>query len=101
MPDTCYQKTEEWCFKSVTLPIYVLLYHSNQWTDLTKLELLKKYNCSALPLCLAINHTIYYLLNGSFSQADDVNYLIKRLLLMLQPRGTRKIFVGYYVVFLD
>jgi hypothetical protein len=88
MPDTCYEKTENWCSKSVTVPIYILLYHSDQQTDLTKLP--EKYNCSALPLFLAINRSIYYLLNGTFSQAYDVNHLIKRLLLMFRQYITRR-----------
>jgi hypothetical protein len=88
MPDTCYEKTENWCSKSVTVPIYILLYHSDQQTDLTKLP--EKYNCSALPIFLAINRSIYYLLNGTFSQAYDVNHLIKRLLLMFRQYITRR-----------
>ena len=69
MPDT-YKKTENWCSKSVAVPIYVLLCHSNQQTDQ---KLHKNYKCSALPLFLAINCSIYYLINGTFSQAYDVN----------------------------
>ena len=44
----------------------------------------KHYKCSSLPLVLAINRYIYYLLNGTFDQAYIVNHLISRLLLMLQ-----------------
>ena len=36
----------------------------------------KHYKRPALPLFLAINHSIYYLLNGTFNQAYDVNHLI-------------------------
>jgi hypothetical protein len=46
---------------------------------------------SKSPLCLllAINRSIYYLLNASFSQAYSVNHLIHRLLLRLQQYMTR------------
>jgi hypothetical protein len=47
------------------------------------------YKCPALSLVLAISRSIYYLLNGTFNQAYDVNHLINRLLLMLQRYITR------------
>jgi hypothetical protein len=50
-------------------------------------KLLKHYKISAL--FLAINHCIYYLSNGTFNQAYDVNHLIRRLLLMLQQHMMR------------
>ena len=37
---------------------------------------MKHYKCSTLPLILVVNRSIYYLLNGSFNQAYDVNHLI-------------------------
>ena len=52
-------------------------------------KLHKNYKCSALSLFLAINCSIYYLLNGTFNRAYDVNHLINRLLLMLQQYITR------------
>ena len=88
MPAPCNlsEKTENQCSKSVTFCVYVLLHHSNSQFDQ---KLHKQYKCSALPLFLAINHSIYYLLNGTFNRACDVNHLINRLLLMLQQYMTR------------
>ena len=88
MPAPCnlYKKTENQCSKSVTFSVYVLQHHSNSQFD-QKLQ--KQYKCSALPLFLAINRCIYYLLNGTFNKACDVNHLINRLLLMLQQYITR------------
>ena len=57
----------------------------NQWKN-AEFFLLSK---SPLSLLLAVNRSIYYLLNASFSQAYGVNYLIHRLLLMLQQYMTR------------
>ena len=76
------KKTENQCSKSVTFSVYVFLLHSSNSQFRQKLQ--KQYKCSALPLFLAINRCIYYLLNGTFNQASDVNHLINRLLLMLQ-----------------
>ena len=85
-PCNLSKKTENQCSKSVTFSVYVFLHCSNSQSD-QKLQ--KQYKCSALPLFLAINHCIYYLLNGTFNQACDVNHLINHLLLMLQQYITR------------
>ena len=53
-------------------------------------KLHKHYKCSSLPLVLAINRCIYYLLNGTFDQVNVVNHLINTLPLMLQRYITRK-----------
>ena len=76
--------TNKWqSSKSVPVLIHVLphKHHSNTQFDQKPH---KPYKHSALPLFLAINRSIYYLLNGTFTRASDVNHLIYRLLLMLQ-----------------
>jgi hypothetical protein len=74
--------------KSMIVSIYVLPQkpHSNSRFDQKPH---KHHKCSALPLVLAINRSIYYLLNNTFNQANDVSHLICRLLLMLQRYITR------------
>ena len=42
-----------------------------------------------MPLVLAINRSIYYLLNSTFNHSHDINHLINRLLLMLWQYITR------------
>ena len=69
-----------------TVSIYDILYYSNSQID-QKLHSINKR--SVLPLFLAFYRTIYYLLNGNFNQAYDVNHLINRLLLTLQRYITR------------
>ena len=85
-PCTLSEKTENGCSKSVIVPVYVLLQDFNSKIDH---KLGKIYKRSALPLLLAINRCIYYLLHGTFNKAYDVNHLINRLLLMLQRYITR------------
>ena len=72
--------------KSVTVSIYILphKHHSNSQFDQ---KYYKCYKHSALPLVLAINHCIYYLLNGTFNH--DIIHLINQLLLMLQQYITK------------
>ena len=87
-PHNLSDKMENQCSKSATISIHVPLHHSNPQFDQKPH---KFYKCSALPLFLAINRSIYYLLNGTFNQAyDNVNHLINRLLLMLQRYMTRR-----------
>ena len=45
--------------------------------------------CSPLTLVWAINLSIYYLFNGIFDHAHDVNHLINQLLLKLRQYITR------------
>ena len=78
-----YKMTENGCFKSISDPVDALL----QLWIVQKPH--KKFKCSAWPLILAINRSIYYLLNSTFNQAHDVKHLINRLLLMLQQYITR------------
>src|SRR5271168_1609868 len=82
-----YKITKNCCSRSITVPVYVLLCHLHSQI-VQKLH--KNYKHSAPPLFLAINHSIYYLLNGAFNQAHDVKHLINRLLLMLQQYITRR-----------
>ena len=49
----------------------------------------KYYKCSPLRLIWAINLSIYYLFNGTFDHAHDVNHLINQLLLKLRQYITR------------
>ena len=49
----------------------------------------KHCKSSPMSLLLAINRSIYYLLNGSFNRADDVNHLTNRLLLILRQYMTQ------------
>ena len=73
---------------SMTLSIYSypIKHYSNTRFDQKEH---KPYRCSALPLILAINQSIYYLLNSTFNQASDINHLINRLLLILCQHMTR------------
>ena len=73
--------------KSVIVSIYILPHKhcSNSQFDQ---KCYKHYKYSALPLVLAINHCIYYLLNGTFNH--DIDRLINRLLLKLQQYITRR-----------
>ena len=66
---------------TVMVSIYVRS-HKYYYTPLIRKP--PNYKHSDLPLVLVINCSIYYLLNGTFSQAHEVIYLINRLLLMLQ-----------------
>ena len=61
--------------------IYPHKHHSDTQFDQKKYG---HYKCSALSLVLAINRSIYYLLNSTFNHANDINHLMKRLLLTLQ-----------------
>ena len=72
--------------KSVIVSIYILphKHHSNSQFDQ---KCYKHYKQSALPLVLAINCCIYYLLNGLFNH--DINHLINQLLLKLWQFITR------------
>ena len=81
-----YEMTENCCSKSITVPVYTLLCH---WSSQIDQKLHKNYKGTAQPLFLAINHSIYYLLNGTFNQAHDVKHLIDRLLLTFQKYITR------------
>ena len=72
---------------NVTINVLLHKHHSNSKFD-PKPH--KHYKCPALRLVLAISRSIYYLLNGTFNQAYDVNHLINRLLLMLQRYMTRR-----------
>ena len=76
------------CFKPMNISIYAPLHkcHSDYQYDQKQH---KNYRCSILPLFLAINRSIYYLLNGNFNHSHDVNHLIIRLLLKLQQYITR------------
>jgi len=74
------------CFKSVTASI---LTHKRYFISQFDLKPCTHHKCSALPLILAINRSIYYLFNGNFNQAGDVNHLISRLLLTLLRYMTR------------
>ena len=78
-----YKMTENGCFKSISDPVGALLHLGNVQKPH------KNFKCSAWPLILAINRSIYYLLNSTFNQAHDVKHLINRLLLMLQQYITR------------
>ena len=75
------------CFGSATVTIYVLPYKggSHSWFDPN----IHKWHCPALALILAINRSIYYLLNSTFNRSHDVDHLISQLLLMLQRYITR------------
>jgi hypothetical protein len=76
------------CSKDMTVSIYVLphkLYSNPQFDQKTH----KYYKGSVLPLIMAINNSIYYLLNCTLNHAYDVNHVINRLLLMLQRYITR------------
>lgn len=75
------ENTENRCSNSVTVSIDVFLHHSSSQADQKPH---KHYKCSALPLFLALNRSMYYLLNGTFDQASDINHLVNRLLLMLR-----------------
>src|ERR1700678_3221658 len=72
-----YKMTENGCSRSITVPVYVLLCHLPSHI-VQKLH--KNYKHSARFLFLAINHSIYYSLNGAFNQAHDVKHWFKLLL---------------------
>jgi len=57
-----------------------------------------KISCkwSAFPLILAINRSIYYLMNGTLNCSQDVDHLIKRILMALQRYITRRNDFKYY-----
>ena len=76
--------------RSTTVSFYILplKHYASSWFN-QKQPNLNPYKFSALPLILAFNRIIYYLLNGNFNQAYDVNHLINRLLLKLQQHMTR------------
>ena len=80
-----YKMTKNCCSRSITVPVYVLLCHLHSQI-VQKLH--KNYKHSARPLFSAINHSIYYLLNGAFNQAHDIKHF-NQLLLMLQQYITR------------
>ena len=62
--------------ESVTDSIYYVHPHKHYSNSQFDQKPHKHYKHSALPLVFAINCSIYYLLNGTFNQAYDVNYLI-------------------------
>jgi len=80
VPCILYKKTEN--------SIHFLLHKQGSSSQYSQKQH-KYYKCSALPLFLAINRSIYYLLNGTFNHAHDINYLINKLVLMLQQYITR------------
>lgn len=75
--------------KPVAIAVYILLYKCNLNPPFCY-KPYKHYKRTVLPLVLAINQSIYYLLNGTFlNRAYDTNHLICRLLLKLQQYITR------------
>jgi len=50
----------------------------------------KPHKQSFLPLVCAINHSIYYFMNGNVNHSHDIHYLIKRLLLTFQRFITKR-----------
>ena len=75
--------------KCASVSIYVVPCKHHTKSPFDKKEH-QHYKYSLLPLVLAVNHIIYLFLNTTFNQADDVNHLIKRLLLILQKYITRR-----------
>ena len=84
---------KEQCSKPVSIFIYFLR-RKGQSNSQFDQKLHNHYKCPALrplPLFLAINRCIYYLLNSTFiNHADDVKHLIDKLLLKLQQYVTRR-----------
>lgn len=86
--ENCNIAIKQWNPNSMRVSVYLysIKHYSNTRFDQKQQ---KPYRCSALPLILAINQSIYYLLNGTFNRASDINHLINRLLLMLCQCMTR------------
>ena len=75
---------------SMTGSIYVLCHkYPSKFQFHLKVQKFHCHNSSALALLLAINRSIYYLLNGTLHMAYDVNHIIHQLLLMLRQHITR------------
>ena len=81
---------KEQCSKAVAIFIYFLPQKCQSNSQFDQ-KLHNHYKCPALPLFLAINRCIYYLLNSTFlNYADDVKHLIDKLLLKLQQYVMRR-----------
>jgi hypothetical protein len=81
----CYMTGRHQSISSMSMPIHK--WHTNSQFNQNAC----KHYCKSSPLSLllAINRSIYYLLNGNFNRADDVNHIINRLLLILRQYMTR------------